>query len=163
MFRLIRKLLLGFLLGLPLLVVAVVFAVQSMGPGSGGDNNKNYQEITWSDLRTLNIETGEKPPKLAKLDGERVKIPGFIVPLDDDAKEYSEFLLVPSPQACIHVPPPPANQMILVRMESGSGPKRSWRPTWLKGRLQISTNDSAYGKTSYRLNGESWEEYKVEF
>lgn len=144
-------------------MIVIVWLVQSMGPGASGGDDKNYTEITWADLRSLNIETGERPPKLDKLDGARVKLPGFIVPLDDDAKEYSEFLLVPSPQACIHVPPPPANQMVLVRMISGNGPKRSWRPTWLKGRLQISTNDSQYGKTSYRLNGETWEEYKVEF
>jgi len=159
-----RKILLGFLLGLPLIVVGIVLGVQGIDSGSGGSKAAHdYKEITWSDLRALNIETGEKPAALAALDGARVKIPGFIVPLDDDAQEYSEFLLVPSPQACIHVPAPPANQMVLVRMESGNGPKRSWRPTWLLGRLQISTNDSAYGKTSYRLNGESWEEYKVEF
>ena len=158
-----KKLLLAFLLGVPVLAIAIIFAVQSMGPGSGGSGNYNYKEITWSDLRKLNIETGEKPADLAKLDGERVKLPGFIVPLEDNAEKYSEFLLVPSPQACIHVPAPPANQMVLVRMVEGHGPKRTWRPTWLKGRLQISTNDSAYGKTSYRLNAEGYEEYKVEF
>lgn len=158
-----RKLLLAFLLGIPVLAVGVIWAVQSMGGAGSSETEGSYKEITWSDLRSLNIETGEKPPELASLDGARVKLPGFIVPLDDNTDTYSEFLLVPSPQACIHVPAPPANQMVLVRMVEGHGPKRTWRPTWLKGRLQISTNDSAYGKTSYRLNAEGWEEYKVEF
>ena len=118
-------------------------------------------EIDWRLLRDLDLQTGAKSDDLAKVDGKAVKIPGFVVPLDDDDQGLSEFLLVPSPQACIHVPPPPANQMIMVRMKSGRAPKRSWGPVWIKGRLHVATSDSQYGKISYMLHGDSAEPYRM--
>ena len=43
-----------------------------------------------------------------KMDGQLIKIPGFIAPLDwADETELKEFLLVPYFGACIHLPPPP--------------------------------------------------------
>src|SRR5690606_23033874 len=118
---------------------------------SSPSSDETYTEIDWRFLRQLDYETGEKPPKLAAMDGKSVKIPGFVVPLDDDAASYSEFLLVPSPQACIHVPPPPPNQMIMVRMKGGKAPQRSWGPVWIMGRLHIATTNSQYGRISYML------------
>lgn len=119
-----------------------------------------YKEIDWRLLRELDVQTGQKPPSLAELDGKPVKLPGFVVPLDDDAQNASEFLLVPSPQACIHVPPPPPNQMVMVRMK-GKAPQRSWGPVWVMGRLFIATQESQYGKISYMMTGESAEPYKM--
>ena len=85
----------------------------------------------------------------------------LIVPLDDDDQGLSEFLLVPSPQACIHVPAPPPNQMVMVHMRSGAAPKRSWGPVWIKGRLHIATSDSQYGKISFKIRGDSAERYQM--
>ena len=120
-----------------------------------------YIEIDWRILRDLDYNTGKTTPELRKLDGKYIKIPGFVVPLDDDDQGLSEFLLVPSPQACIHVPPPPPNQMILTRMKSGHSPQRSWGPVWIKGRLLISQTDSQYGKISFMLHGDSAEPYHI--
>jgi hypothetical protein len=125
--------------------------------GQPGD----YLEIDWRILRDLDYQTGSKSPELAKLDGKYVKIPGFVVPLDDDDQGLSEFLLVPSPQACIHVPPPPPNQMIMTRMKAGKAPQRSWGPVWIKGRLHIASTDSQYGKISYMLHGDGAEPYRM--
>ena len=120
-----------------------------------------YQEVDWLQLRELDLVTGKIPAALAKLDGQPVKVPGFVVPLEDDDQGLSEFLLVPSPQACIHVPPPPPNQMVMVRMSSGQAPKRSWGPVWIRGRLYISTTDSQYGKISYKIRGDSAAKYEL--
>jgi len=147
-------------LGAPILAV-IVYGVIKAGSSDSSRSMAQYQEVDWQKLRELNLETGDAPATLAALDGQKVRIPGFIVPLDDDAESFSEFLLVPSPQACIHVPPPPANQMVLVRMEAGKAPERSWRPVWLLGRLQITVTESFYGNTSYRLYGEGWEPYQM--
>lgn len=122
----------------------------------------NYKEIDWRLLRQLDEKTGSKPPELAGIDGKPIKIPGFVVPLDDDDAGLTEFLLVPSPQACIHVPPPPANQMIMIRMKSGTAPQRSWGPVWIKGQLNIATMDSQYGKIAYMMRGDSAEPYKMD-
>lgn len=92
-------------------------------------------EIDWEDLipkdagntqlaaPTGKIEHGQLstpiPAKSAfkvteKYNGETVRIPGYIVPLEYDGSKIKQFLLVPYVGACIHVPPPPANQLIYV-------------------------------------------------
>ena len=53
-------------------------------------------------------------PVVDTFDGKRVKIPGFVVPLEGTAELTTEFLLVPYFGACIHVPPPPSNQIVYV-------------------------------------------------
>ena len=66
-------------------------------------------EITWPQLEDLNFETGEMPDHLRQYHEQTIKVAGFIVPLEmeDTIEEVIEFLLVPDPLACIHVPPPP--------------------------------------------------------
>ncbi len=126
-----------------------------------GPPGSSYREIDWRLLRGLDLKSGVMPPELKSIDGQYIKVPGFVVPLDDDASSYSEFLLVPSPQACIHVPPPPPNQMIMVRMRGGKAPQRSWGPVWIKGRMHIASSESQYGKISYLLHGDSSEPYRM--
>ena len=50
-------------------------------------------------------------------DGKTVRMPGFIVPLELDGTGVTSFILVPYVGACVHVPPPPANQLVLVTTE----------------------------------------------
>ncbi len=152
--------------GLTLLPVGavVVYGIakqQDKGAGAGTASG-DYKEIDWRLLRQLDTTTGNKPPELALVDGKSVKIPGFVVPLDDDDTGLTEFLLVPSPQACIHVPPPPPNQMIMIRMKSGTAPQRSWGPVWVKGQINIATMDSQYGKIAFMMRGDSAEPYKMD-
>ena len=153
--------------GLTLAPVAavVVYGIAKSGGGGGAGGPAlagDYKEIDWRLLRQLDTATGNKPPELASIDGKTVKIPGFVVPLDDDDTGLTEFLLVPSPQACIHVPPPPPNQMIMIRMKSGTAPQRSWGPVWVKGQINVATMDSQYGKISYMMRGDSSEPYKMD-
>ena len=46
--------------------------------------------------------------------GQSVRLPGYVVPLEDLAAGIKEFLLVPYFGACVHSPPPPANQIVHV-------------------------------------------------
>ena len=123
---------------------------------------KSYQRLGWNTMRGLDHQTGQMSAELAKLNNQSVMIPGFIVPLDDDAATYSEFLLVPDVQACIHVPPPPPNQMVLVKMASGDAPKRSQRPIWIRGTLQIVSTNSSFGTVAYKMYGDDAEEWTEE-
>ena len=134
-------------------------------PGNAEDDpgSREYVEVDWNLLRKLDYQTGVAEEDLRKHDGQRVKIPGYIVPLDDEIDESPEFLLVPSPQACIHVPAPPPNQMVLVRMTGSTIPKRSWGPVWIKGLLQIQEADSPYGKIAFKIIGEDAEKYQVQW
>lgn len=129
------------------------------GPEQAHANDKPV-DVDWATLRDLDLSTGKAPQNLKKLDGQKVRIPGFIVPLEDNQDSVSEFLLVPSPTACIHTPPPPANQMVHVRMAGGRKASRSFGPVWVKGRLRISDVDGPYGKSSFELNGELTEPYQ---
>ncbi len=71
------------------------------------------------------------------LDGTMVRLPGFIAPLEYTGDLITEFLLVPYFGACIHVPPPPANQTVLVRTAEGEGIKTedSFYPVWIAGKM----------------------------
>ncbi|MDT8407989.1 MAG: DUF3299 domain-containing protein [Wenzhouxiangellaceae bacterium] len=87
---------------------------------------------------------------VGELDGAQVRIPGFVVPVEttEDGK-LSEFFLVPYFGACIHLPPPPANQIIYGRLEQPIDMVNIWDAFWMEGRLTIEdvsneTADSAY-------------------
>ena len=56
--------------------------------------------LDWSLLRDLDFNTCKAPEALRHFDGERVRIPGFVVPLEDKEDKVSEFLLVPYVGAC---------------------------------------------------------------
>lgn len=110
--------------------------------------------IDWRTLNDLDIETGKAPPALKALDGKRVKIAAFIVPLEDDMQESDEFLLVPYFGACVHTPPPPANQMVYVKMRGAKSVKIGWwDPVMFEGIIHFKQVESTYGATSYEMEG----------
>jgi len=148
------------LIALPLIGIITVSIVSRSGGGSGSSSSATT--LDWQTLRELNHETGERSAKIAGLDGKRVRIPGFMVPLEDNAQRVTEFLLVSNPQACIHVPAPPPNQMVHVHMVGKEETKMSWGPVWVEGMLRISTISSVYGNSSYQLMSDHTEAYKVE-
>ncbi|MGC1869397.1 MAG: DUF3299 domain-containing protein [Acidobacteriaceae bacterium] len=114
--------------------------------------------VSWPTLQTLNFnipQSQQKAPILA-LSGKRVSIPGFMVPLEDDLDVVTEFLLVPYAGACIHVPPPPPNQIVYVKMDKNAKVQVTFTdPILVTGTLNISTVQSPYGDVSYDLSGES--------
>ena len=111
-------------------------------------------ELDWKILGGLDYVNGKVPANLQALNGKLVKIPGFIVPLEDYEEEGAEFLLVPYFGACVHTPPPPPNQMVYVRMQGGKKLKFGWwDPVWMEGTLQIESYDSPYGAVGYQLVG----------
>ncbi len=118
-------------------------------------------KVDWRTLRGLNYRTGEKSEALQKVDGKRVKVPGFMVPLEDEDEMAIEFLLVPYVGACIHTPPPPPNQIVYVKMDGDKKTKISfWDPVWVHGKLEVSSVKSPYGDVSYKLSSNLIEPYK---
>jgi hypothetical protein len=105
-----------------IIVAASLFILSIIGglflyQNRGASYRSNAIEVDWRLLGELDYITGKANGELSALDGKNVRIPGFMVPLEDNSQAVTEFLLVPSPQACIHVPPPPPNQMVLVEMD----------------------------------------------
>ncbi len=119
--------------------------------------------VSWQTLQTLNFNlppAQQKAPVL-QLAGKRVSIPGFMVPLEDDLDQVTEFLLVPYAGACIHVPPPPPNQIVYVKMQKTTKVHVTFTdPIIVTGTLQISTVQSPYGDVSYDLSGETVAPYQ---
>lgn len=116
-------------------------------------------EVDWRLLNQMDYVTNTATSELKALEGKQIKIPGFMVPLEDNQHLVTEFLLVPTPQACIHVPPPPPNQMVYVKMKKGTESKVGL-PVWVYGEFKIATQRSQYGEVSFEVTGEEVEDYK---
>ncbi len=117
--------------------------------------------IDWRLLGGLDYETGKLTDTLKKLDGQRVRVPGFIVPLDDGDVEGAEFLLVPYYGACVHTPPPPPNQMAFVQMAGKKSVKLGlFDAVWMEGTLKITNYDSPYGQVGFQIEGLSMKPYQ---
>ena len=88
-------------------------------PGASDDLRQRL-----SDLRVVehdDLATGFEQPEATAVttayNGKTVRLPGFVVPLEYDGIGVTSFILVPYVGACVHVPPPPANQLVLVETD----------------------------------------------
>ncbi|EGV19504.1 DUF3299 domain-containing protein [Thiocapsa marina] len=102
-------------------------------------------------------------PVVEELDGLRVRLPGFVVPLELDAQKMSEFLLVPYYGACIHVPPPPANQTVhVVAPEGREYVGELFDTVWVTGTLRVIRSSSELADAGYRIDLTEIEPYDGE-
>ncbi len=101
-------------------------------------------------------------PVVEALDGQQVRIPGYVVPLDlDAAGRVREFLLVPYFGACIHVPPPPSNQIVHVRTTQELALDDLWQPFWIEGALRVAHSSSELAEAGYQLQAERIQPYEL--
>ena len=97
---------------------------------------------------------------VADLDGIDVEISGFVVPLDmSDDDRVREFLLVPYFGACVHVPPPPPNQVILVRSTEGLAAERIYEAWTVRGVIKVDATQSAMAAAGYLIDAQEVELY----
>ena len=90
---------------------------------------------------------------VASLDGKAIRLGGYPVPLENDAKgRVTEFFLVPYPGACIHVPPPPPNQIVLVRYPQGLKLTDIYTPLWVSGTLKIEQVSNDLADAAYAID-----------
>lgn len=155
-------------IGVILLLVAAAMAVYQLPAvsrsnmlwGNGTTAGAGGQDtIAWGLLTQLDVRTGEVGPDLQKVVGGTVKIPGFIVPIDEGGMT---FLLAPYAGACVHGPTPPLNQIIYVTMEPTAQPidPWSWEPIWVTGTLTVLQIDSPFGTVGFTMDGTSTEIYR---
>jgi len=155
--------------------------------GTGGDN---YKEINWDHLMPKDwdpmqsiknlkldklkdgdpqaIEALEKvraawdqAPVDKQLDGKKIRIAGFVVPLEKIGNQMTEFLLVPYFGACIHVPPPPANQVIYVTTDKPVTHAGMMDAIWISGELHTDQLTSKMGQSGYRMKAVRVEAYQL--
>ena len=97
-------------------------------------------------------ELWDAAPVRPELDGQTVKLPGFTVPLEGDTQETRSFLLVPYYGACIHVPPPPANQTVYVLREPGKGTRLGeFDVVWVTGTMSVKRTENEMAEAGYTL------------
>ena len=101
-------------------------------------------------LERLREEWNNAPPN-SSLKGARIRIAGLIVPLENNRKQVTEFLLVPYFGACIHSPPPPSNQIIHVFSAQPLQNAQAMDTVWVSGMLEISRSKTEMGAAGYRM------------
>lgn len=127
------------------------------------------KELYWEDLIPADFEPLDAVPEIdhnnpmaqlnpnapivPELNQQYVKIPGFVVPLEGDDQALTEFLLVPYFGACIHVPPPPSNQLVYVKFEQPVPVDSLYDAIWVTGILTTETYSADIATTGYQLQG----------
>lgn len=128
---------------------------------------EEFKEVYWEDLVPKGFVVPPVPidhngnmtqaqpnaPLVQELNGEAVKIPGFVVPLEGDADLITEFLLVPYFGACVHVPPPPSNQIVYVKFSEGVPIDNLYDAVWVSGELSTDGWSGDIASVGYRLSG----------
>ena len=94
------------------------------------------------------------------LDGAYVRMPGFIIPLEVGTEGVTEFVLVPYVGACIHVPPPPPNQLVFVRTKQPWPSDKLWEAVWVTGEMRTQLQSTEIAQTGYALTADSLEVYE---
>ncbi len=91
-------------------------------------------------------------PMVKSLDGQTVRLPGYIVPLEvSEEGRVTDFLLVPYFGACIHVPPPPPNQIVHVTSELGVKVDELYQPYWIEGPMQVKSTTTDLADAGYQM------------
>jgi uncharacterized protein len=131
-----------------------------------------FKQMDFANLKDNDPRAGEalqkmrdawdKAPVVPAMSGQQVRIPGFLVKLEGDAQTVREFLLVPYFGACIHVPPPPANQVIHVVPEKPvpAALAKDSGAVWVSGVLSTTATVSDLGNASYKMKAVKVEVYK---
>ncbi|MDU9391608.1 DUF3299 domain-containing protein [Pseudomonas japonica] len=102
-------------------------------------------------------------PVVKALDGQQVKLPGYIVPLEvSEEGRTTEFLLVPYYGACIHVPPPPSNQIVHVVSEIGIKVEELYQPYWIEGPMRVQSSSSELAEAGYQMDAEKIYAYELQ-
>lgn len=155
-------------------------AVAPRGAGLlGVVDAEGYADLDWShmmppeDIKLLQdappvLHVGNQRMKqvgtlhtVAALDHQKVKLSGYVVPLESDNDgKMIEFFFVPFYGACIHVPPPPPNMLIHVRLAHGIDTPSLYDPLTLKGVLHTEVTQNAMASSAYAMDDAALGAYK---
>jgi hypothetical protein len=106
-------------------------------------------------------EFDENATKLnKKLHGAYIKMPGYVLPIDMSTAGVTSFIMVPYVGACIHTPPPPANQLVFVDSQKPWPSDKLWDPVWVTGRMRHELQSTSVADIGYALDAELIEVYE---
>jgi hypothetical protein len=136
---------------------------------AGWDPYKDLKALNLDGLKDNDPKADEALKKMRKMWdnapinplilGHNVRMPGYMVPLEDLPEGTKEFLLVPYFGACVHSPPPPANQIVHVLLDKPNKRFRLMDVVWVTGTLSATKTDSHMGVASYRMDAKALAPY----
>ena len=119
-----------------------------------GEGDMDIENDTWAPIYDANgIKLNEA------LDGAYIKMPGFILPLDVTSEGVKDFILVPYVGACIHTPPPPANQLVVASSKTAWPSDQLWDAVWVTGTMRTQLQSTQFGQTGYSIVVDEMEIY----
>lgn len=129
--------------------------------------DEDFAIVSDSDPRMLEMlkqmrEVWDRAPVNPDMDGVRGRIPGYVVPLEEGKQGLRELLLVPYYGACIHSPPPPANQIIHVVLSKPVKGFASMDTVWVTGTLKGFRGDTYMGVSGYKISDGALSRYVKE-
>ena len=132
--------------------------------GEDWDDGSTWGTVQWSSPQEEAYQNALTSTKtVEEYNGKEIKLPGFVVPLEfDDDLTITQFFLVPYFGACIHLPPPPPNQMVLVDYPEGFKLEALHTPFWISGELSIQIEQNDLGTSAYAMTMKSFELYDYE-
>jgi hypothetical protein len=106
----------------------------------------------------------KQAPVNPSLAGVKLRLAGYMIVLDEFEGKITEFLLVPYSGAGVHQPAPPANQMLLVRLnpEQALATAQMYESVWVEGRLKIQPDETSIARVAYRLEDAQVRLYTME-
>ena len=101
-------------------------------------------------------------PVVPQLNGQLIRLPGYIVPLEvNEDGRTTDFLLVPYYGACIHVPPPPSNQIVHVTSKVGVQLDELYQPYWIVGEMQVKPSTTEMADAGYQMDAQKIVVYEL--
>lgn len=95
-----------------------------------------------------------------ELNGKTIRLSGLIIPLEGDEETMTELLLVPYHGACIHMPPPPPNQIVYIKFEHPVPVRQVWDVVTVQGELSAVSISTDLAEVGYQLNGLAISDYQ---
>jgi hypothetical protein len=133
----------------------------------GAPTPQEFPDISAEDFKLALLDIGDMRAMQLQgsairtdLDGRRIRIAGYVTPVGFDDAKVTDFLLVPFLGACIHVPPPPANQIVFVGGVSGLLVEDMYEPIWVTGTLRATPVATVLADVGYRLENATVEPYR---
>jgi uncharacterized protein len=105
------------------------------------------------------IELGRDAPPAPQMAGREVRLAGFALPLAQHGEDLSRFLLTPYQGACVHTPPPPANQAVVVDAAPPLPAALAPYPVWVHGRLELQPQRTPYMHAAWHMRALGFEPF----
>ena len=136
--------------------------LDDIADGSAQDSLDSFQQRQLEDEQAQQYQAALSSTRVIQgFDGKAIRIPGFIVPLaQNEDKEVTRFFIVPYFGACLHMPPPPPNQILYVESEQGITLENLYDPYWFEGIVSIEQKVDAMGTSAYSLSLDNYALYE---